>query len=662
MGGYNENLPPPANDPTVPRLLLVFCAMFYAVPPILGADFDRDMKPLLVKYCAECHSGEAANGGVDFQQLAKSSADIDAAYEVWESVAQHLVNRTMPPDDSPQPTDEQRSRALAWYKTFVGSIKARPAVFRPRRLSVIEYRNTLNSVMGFELQATVNEAEQTETERSLAVKLLPIDPPGASGFTNDTHGNPLSMVAWEQYAYLADAALIELFSPHRREDLEVFTGKINGQLQPEQASEMVRRFLPLVYRRDAPQADVDEVVARLDQLEGDDLVAALKFELKAALVSPSFLYRGFLVEGKRGTQQPVDAFELAERLSYFFWADMPDAELFACAADGSLNDPVVYAAQIDRLLASPKSRRLADVFVSQWLTLSEIDVASDNPPIRVAWKSQPLDFMHFLFTQDRPLLEMIDSDVAFISPHTSRMYGADAKQMKKYKRGKGIEIEIVKNQQIRLEHASERGGVLTMPGILAMNRGPILRGTWMLERILGDHLPDPPANVGQVSPNRKGESLTFRERFQQHRANEACAVCHDKIDPLGFALQTFDSNGQYMLASNYKKTGKQKKAGKSVDPSQIDTTGKLPSGQTFADIAELKQALLTSEHEAVIRNIVQRTMAYALCRKLELFDRPTVDEITRKMNTDGATWRDLFHAIAGSLPFRETILSKPALN
>ena len=287
-------------------------------------------------------------------------------------------------------------------------------------------------------------------------------------------------------------------------------------------------------------------------------------------------------------------------------------------------------------------------------------MASDNPPIRVAWKSQPLDFMHFLFTQDRPLVEMIDSDVAFINPHTSRMYGADAKQMKKYKRGQGIEIEIVENQRIRLEHASERGGVLTMPGILAMNRGPILRGTWMLERILGDHLPDPPANVGQVQPNRKGESLTFRERFEQHRDNEACAVCHDKIDPLGFALQTFDSNGQYVLAKNYRLSGKQKKAGKKADPSQIDTAGKLPSGQTFADIKELKQALLTSEREAVIRNIVQRTMAYALCRKLELFDRPTVDEVTRKMNNDKSTWRDLFHEIAGSLPFQETILSKTA--
>ena len=140
-------------------------------------------------------------------------------------------------------------------------------------------------------------------------------------------------------------------------------------------------------------------------------------------MSPAFIYRGLLVSRQHGKRQSVDAFELAERLSYFLWADMPDDQLMSLAADKTLADPNVYATQIDRMLASPKARSLADNFAVQWLALNEIEHVSDNVPQMVALKSQPIDFMHYLFTEDRPLLELINSQTAFISPHTSRLYG-----------------------------------------------------------------------------------------------------------------------------------------------------------------------------------------------------------------------------------------------
>lgn len=626
--------------------------------------FDQDFGPVLREYCIDCHSGDDANGDVNFDQSNPSDDWIASRYELWESVAGHLKSRTMPPDDSPQPSDTERNRALAWYDSFVDSIDARPAKFRPRRLSVIEYQNTLRSILGFELVTAVIEADQTDSERSLVKKLLPTDPPGQSGFTNDTHANPLTVTGWDAYTYLADVGLNQLFSDERSAELHRFTGPIDRQtgITNKQAKQLVKTFLTLALRRRVSEQRLERSLRQLQGLRGSELQDAVRFELKTALMSPAFLYRGMLAHGKPSTlgqqQSQVDAYELAERMSYFLWADMPDDQLMTLAANKSLNDPKVLTQQVDRMLMSPKARSLTEVFVSQWLTISEIDLVSNNPPIRDALKTQPIDFMNYLFTSDRPLMEMIDSQVTFINQHTSRMYPGDAKQLVRQPRTKGIEIRAMPNQRISIERSSERGGLLTMPGILAMNRGPVLRGTWILERILGTHLPDPPANIGQVKENKKGENLTFRQRFEQHRSKQTCAVCHDKIDPLGFALQSFDSSGQYMLTSGYQSKRKNRKASsKSVDIDRIDTSGRLPSGETFENASELKQILMTTRRESVIRNVVERVMSYSLCRKLELIDRPTIDSITESMIRDDGTWRDLFQAVAASMPFREAIFS-----
>ena len=388
------------------------------------------------------------------------------------------------------------------------------------------------------------------------------------------------------------------------------------------------------------------------------LERALKLELETILMSPGFIYRGMRMPRVKLGRQRVDAFELAERLSYFLWADMPDQELMSAAADGTLNDPDIFAIQLDRLLGSSKARSLAEVFATQWLSLGEIEHVSDNPPQMLALMAQPLDFMHYLFTEDRPLIELVDSQTAFTNKYTAAMYGPDSKQLAKYVKPRGIEQAAVPNQRIKLEQATERGGILTMPGVLAMNKGPILRGTWVLERILGEDLPDPPANVGQVPPNERGQNLSFRERFEQHRANTSCTVCHDKIDPLGFALNAFDDLGHYVLAANYTPSNKKKLRRDVTDVGdKPDTSGRLPSGEAFADIKELKRILTTTQRHTVIHNIVERTLSYALCRKLKVYDQPTVNRITQQMIENDGTWRELFHAIAGSIPFRETIIS-----
>ena len=628
-------------------------------------EFDSSIRPLIEDYCLTCHGGEKVKGEVDFSEIMEAD-DFSAHFEIWETVADVLDFGDMPPEDEERrPSSDEVQQILNWYQNrFVQSVEARAGDFRPRRLSATEYRNTLRSVLGFDLETTIMGAEQTVIERSLVLKLLPDDPPGESGYMNDTRNTPLTSHLWEQHAYIADRAIGELFSSERRQALSNLLGEeLPEEFQADkltngQASSLLRNLSKLANRRPIPESSLHFAFTSLQGLSGETLLNATKREIKAILVSPSFLYRGLLVEGEPGEQQRVDAFELAERLSYFLWEDMPDASLMEAAESGELLNRDGLASQIDRMLASPKALNLSESFAHQWLGLADIDSAADDATTRGSLRSQPLDFLHYLFTEDRPVMELIDSDVAFTSYLTAKFYPEDREQLSKYVKPKGIERQLVSNERIKIEKDQERGGILTMPGILAMNRGPILRGTWMLRRILGERLGEPPADVPPIQATAPNDELSFRDRFDQHRADSTCARCHDRIDPLGFALQEFDDDGAYKLAANYKMPRKTSDHDEPID--EIDTSGTMPTGESFANFKELKDILLTSKREDIIRNIVEQVLAYALCRKLEVYDRSTVEAITKTIDQSDGSWEDLFLEVALSLPFQETRLPEIA--
>ncbi|MGI9242160.1 MAG: DUF1592 domain-containing protein [Verrucomicrobiales bacterium] len=632
---------------------------------LLGSTFgfEDGVRPILERSCLKCHGGEKVKGKVDFSKIL-TEADADAEVELWETVAEVIEAGEMPPEDEPPLGVAEQEAILTWHRERSEAVvEALPGTFRPRRLSGPEYRNTLHSVFGFELEVAVAKAEQTVAgERSLVLKLLPTDPPGASGFVNDTHGASLSTVIWDGYSQLGDAALEKLFSNDGRAQLAEMTGEPLAEdwgiddFTRAQAEALVRRFVPRARRRPIPEKEMSKILAAFDGKQGEALVKATKFELKAVLMSPAFIYRGLLMESEAGKQQAVDPFELAERLSYFLWEDRPDDELAKLAADGSLQDPQVVASQVRRMLASPKSRSLAESFGAQWLLLDNLDELLKKDPIRRhALKSQPLDFLNYLFTENRPLMELIDSKVTFVNQGTSGFYGKDRQRMQRYSIPKGIERTRTPNQRLTLEHAEGRGGILTMPGILTMNVGPIQRGTWMLRQVLGEQLGEPPADIPPIKPSPRGQNLSFRERFEQHRSDTSCARCHEKIDPLGFALDAYDENGHFTLASDRRKR-------KNPPPAAVDTSGKLPGGESFDDFSGLKAILTTSRRESVVRNIVERTLAYALCRRLVRSDRPEVDRITKKLCENEGTWGSLFIEVANSLPFRETIIETADTN
>jgi cytochrome c553 len=604
--------------------------------------FEKDVRPIIEHSCIKCHGGEKVKGKVDFSKIL-TQADADAHFDLWETVESVLEAGEMPPEDEPPLSEADQKAIITWYRQRLEApVEALPGDFRPRRLSGPEYRNTLRSLFGFDLKVAVAKAEQTVAgEESLVLKLLPTDPPGASGFVNDTRSARLSSVILDEYSHLSDAALETLFSKIKRETAAGFS--------MAQAETLIRSFVPRAMRRPVSGEQVDKMIAALDGKDGEALIAATKFELKAVLMSPAFLYRGILMEGTPGKQQPVDPFELAERLSYFLWEDMPDEELAKAAANGSLSTPEALAGQVERMLLSPKARSLAESFGVQWLGLESLDELLQSDPIRLhALKTQPVDFLHYLFTEDRPVMEIIDSKITFVNQGTSGFYGKDRQRMTRYATTKGIERQTTPNQRLTLVDAEGRGGILTMPGILTMNEGPIQRGTWMLRQILGEQLGDPPADTPPIEPSPRGLNLSFRERFEIHRSNVTCARCHEKIDPLGFAFEAYDKNGQYLLASDRKKGNK--------ESAPINASGKLPSGEAFEDFAQLKSIFLTSQRETIVRNIVVRTLSYALCRKLERRDQPTVETITKNLCENNGTWKSLFIQIARSLPFRETII------
>ena len=611
--------------------------------------FEETILPILQASCIKCHGKEKIKGGVDFSKIT-TQVDADSQFELWETVTEVIMANEMPPEDNPPLSAEEKKLVLKWYEEQLKTpIEAKPGIYKPRRLSGPEYRNTLRSLFGFDLEVAIAQAQQTVTgEKSLVLKLLPKDPPGESGFINDTNSSPISPVILEQYAFLANAALEKLFAPKQRSELEaMMQTKLPDNWKPneitqDQAQSIIKNFTPRAMRRHTSDVTINNILKPLKEKTGPELLKALKFEMKAIMLSPKFLYRGLLMEKFPGQQRPVDDYELAERLSYFLWEDRPDETLMDLAMKGDLHNKETLKEQVDRMLKSPKSISLAESFGVQWLGIANLDELIKEPISHHSLRHQPVLFLNHLFTQDRPVIELISSKTTFVNQGVSGFYGQDRARMTRFSKPKGIERTKTPFEEFTLEKATWRGGIITMPGILTMNRGPIQRGTWLLRRILGVRLGEPPADIPPIKPSPRGQNLTFRERFERHRSDASCARCHEKIDPLGFSLDHYDVKGQFLQ-------------NKDALP---DASGKLPTGESFKNYAELKEILVTSQKEKIVRNSVERTLSYAMCRKLTRHDQPTIDLITKNIVKDNGTWKDLFVEIVNSLPFRETIFAE----
>lgn len=630
---------------------LVCLLLLASLPAKIYADnhddpYLKEVRPILEKYCVKCHGDKKVKGHVNFVAIGDRKQAFKK-YDLWAKALEAIENGDMPPEDEAQPADEEVNVLTDWYREMFVAIEPRPADAQLRRLSIAEYRNSLRSLLGFDLSVSVSGTPETVQENSLVVKMMPSDPPGESGFGNDTASSPLTSTHWEKYTFLTSSAVENLFSLERRPHLEAYTGSIHKRLTRKQVHVLIGKFTKHAFKTMNCEDAISQSLSRLGTAveSGTSLEEAAKSELKSALLSPQFLYNGHYDKARSG-KQPVSGAELAQRLSYFLWSTIPDDELLTLAENGELLNRPVLLRQVDRLLDDDRSRMFTEIFAREWLDLDEIKNSKSKWPRVAALYRQPIHFVDYLIREDRPLMELIDSDVTFSNSHLSRYYHRkDTASAPRQAKPKGTEVLVLAHYKLNIANSTDRGGVLTMPGILGMYSGknrtsPILRGLWVLERILGDELGEPPMDVPPIPTPKKFEKLTFRQIFERHQANKSCATCHSKIDPLGFGLEDYGPAGEF-------------RAGDS-----IDSAGATPDGDKFDNFGELKTLLLKKYHDQIIRTVTEKLYSFAMARKLSAFDRPTLDAIAERMISENGSYRDLIKEIAISMPFTHTYVNQ----
>jgi hypothetical protein len=372
---------------------------------------------------------------------------------------------------------------------------------------------------------------------------------------------------------------------------------------------------------------------------GDDAFSALKDGLKTALCSPGFIYLAE-PEAEAAKERTLSAHALATRLSYFLWSSMPDAELRRVADSGELLQANVLVAQVRRLLASPRSESFVNAFLDGWLNLRALgDMAPDRDEfscyygenLQPAMKEETRLFTRDLIARNDSIVRFIDANYTFANLALARLYGEDG----------AVDPNSAQEFHRITFKNGQRGGLLGQGSVLTVSANgvetsPVVRGVWVLENILGTPPSPPPDNVPPIDPDIRG-AKSMREILQKHRDNPSCYECHRKIDPLGFALENFNPIGQYR--ARYEKGA------------AIDSSGELPGGQKFDDLAGLKHVLVERKDQFA-RMLTERLLAYACGRRTEPLDRPAIDRALAATKEKEYRFRDVIEQVVLSSTFR----------
>jgi mono/diheme cytochrome c family protein len=416
------------------------------------------------------------------------------------------------------------------------------------------------------------------------------------------------------------------------------------------AARSVTAFARRAFRRPVRRDEIEPFTALVTRRisQGSTFEQAMRAGLAAVMTAPQFLFLNEM-PGR------LDDFALASRLSYFLWSSMPDDELIAVAESGKLREPAVLKAQADRLLGSPKTAAFTENFTGQWLRLRDLDFTEPShllyPEFDEMLKVSMLREVHLFFDEllrnDLSLTNFLASDFSMLNGRLARHYGIPGVEGWEFKR-------------VPLPPDSHRGGVLTMAAVLKVtangtNTSPVLRGAWVLDNIFGQPPKPPPPDAGSIEPDIRG-ATTIREQLDRHRRSEACASCHVKIDPPGFALESFDVIGGWR--EFYRSTGNGKEVvidGQRMSWLQgpaVDASGVTPDGQKFAGVDEFKQLLL-ADPEPFARALTVKLLTYATGSVVEATDQREVTAILGQAKAAGWGFRSLLHAIIESRLFLE---------
>ena len=587
--------------------------------------FKDVVTPFVETYCSRCHGQKRQKGGINFGPALKNPGET-ASSKRWKQALAIVKTHDMPPDDEDkQPTDEERQKFL----DGIGKIKflssKDPGPFVIRRLTKVEYGNTLHDLFG-------------------------VDPAVADELPDEVFGeeylNTLSPLQSEQYLAIANEVLDRILASNDARPTKVqrqLFGKTPSAGADERAAarRVARSLARDAYRRPPSEAELDVLLRVFNLARENNLTypSALRLMLKGVLVSPQFLFITPAMEAESGRSiVPLDDHQLASRLSYLLWATMPDDELSALADHGKLHETAVLKAQVKRLLEDQRSRALFDGFGAQWLGLGNLESKTFdtdkfpqmNRRMRSAMYDEARLFFESIVRENRSVVSLVDCDYTFLNGTLAALYGLDKK------------VTGSRWRKVKLADAN-RGGILGMPGILAVtsfpNRtSPVKRGVWVLEQVLGEHVPPPPPNVPPLENQDKQtvENLTLRQRTELHRKDAVCANCHRILDPIGFGLENFDAIGRWRDRDD------------SGGP--IDAAGELPGGKHFASPKELK-TIIAGRTGDLARNLTEKLLAYALCRQLEGYDEIVVDHLMETIAREGYRMQNLITEIVTSYPF-----------
>ena len=455
---------------------------------------------------------------------------------------------------------------------------------------------------------------------------------------------PLEMVTaftqLYQFATQDRPDMLPKFDPLRqpvKDNAEAFQKRLIDN-EPQQL-EAVIAFAAKAYRRPLSGDEASELRSLYDHLRAEELGhdEALHLTLAKVLISPAFLYH-IETPGPGEKAALVSDSELASRLSYFLWSTGPDAELLSLAAAGKLQDSDTLAAQAKRMLKDAKARRLATEFGAHWLHIHDFENHTEKSErhfptfnaLRGAMYEESLLVLTDLFQNDRSLLSLVDGDATFLNEALARHYEIPGVTGPQWRRVEGV-------------RQYSRGSILSLATTMSKQSGasrtsPILRGTWLSEVMLGEKLPKPPKNV-PVLGETVTEGLTERQMIARHSSDPACAKCHLRIDPFGYALEGFDAIGRLRT--------------KDAAGLPIDTKTVLFDGTPVDGLAELKTYIGNTRRDSFVRQFTKKLLGYSLGRAVLLSDEPLLAEIQQRLGQTDHHVGVVIEAIVRSPQFRE---------
>lgn len=604
--------------------------------------YDEEIRPVLENRCSECHNEQRAEGGLSLEKYSSGEKAAEEGF-VWEQVAARIQRREMPPPGHPKLPEAEIMLVEQWAESrprsaFCEELATEenqrhfPGHVFSRRLNRTEYSNAMRDLLGVSL---------TESE------IPPQDGSGGEGF--DTVGDVLFTSTAHVETYLRAAAgaveralVLDLSQSDlsKRRILKVVPKSLDPEstLSDAQAArQIVATFARRAWRRPVENHEIDDLEELFQRsLENrNSFVPAITEMLQAVLVSPNFL---FIVEAEPGGAeiQRLNPHQLVTRLALFLWSSLPDDDLMAVADSKAIYTDEVLREQVRRMLQDPRSRGLGEAFGLQWLTLQgksdrqpEAKIFPEfSPQLSDDLREEAIRFVTRVFQEDRPLRDLIDSDWLVINGRLAQHYGMDLAPEAPW--------------QIVSLNDRRRGGVVTLGGVLtAASYGHrtslVLRGKWIMERLLNTYVSPPPAGIPSIDASSDPhQPLTMRERLQRHRVQPECAACHQTMDPLGFCLENYDAIGRWR------------------DTEQgltIDAAGELPSGEKVVGPEGLKQALLNREQE-FYRHFTRKMIGFALGRGLDEFDECLVDRCLRLLGENKSRSGILIEEICRSYAFQ----------